>query len=912
MTSGKREAGRGKRGDEVRGTRAAPMRFLARCARLTLLALLPLPASLFPLSAQTVDDGRDAFRSGKYTAAIAIFSKISQTDSDWVEAQRLLVRSLTTVGKYDDAEATARRATSAKNGSALWNTLGEALLVRGKRAAAESAFVRAVSKRAPDSLTASLNIAVLHFERGERDKAMKEFDRFIDVYNAAGGANLTSDELVAVATAVEYLGINDPQLFKDAVKAFERALSTDPLNTDAKIKLGELFLRKYDFADAQKEFEEVLETNPNDPRALLGASMRQQADGQGGDSLLRASLAVNPEYPDARVLHAQMLVEFEDYAAAQQDVDRALRINPGHERALAMAAAIKFLTHDQAGFEMIRQRALALDPNDADLYSTLAELASEVRLYKPAADFAKQAVTLDPKDWHAWSLLGMNQMRLGQITDGQKSLETSFKGDPYNVWVKNTLDLLDTYKNYDVTTSDHFQFMVEKSESPILSIYLKDLAEQAYATFSKRYAYTPPPPIRIEVYRSHADFSVRTVGLAGLGALGVSFGTTLAFDSPAAKDAGPFNWGSTVWHELAHTFTLGSTDNRVPRWLSEGLSVYEEHHGRPGWGFNVTPDFLAAFKADKLVPVSRMNEGFMHPAYPQQVQFSYYQASLVCELIARDYGEAAILKLLQGYKEGLTTDQVFQRVLNTDMKTFDKKFDDYLRTRFASVLPSITKEPPDINKDMSLAQLQALAAKSPNDFGVQLLTGAGMLAHGQVDQAIVLLEKARAIFPEYGGDDSPYALLADAYDRKSDKAKEAEVLKQWMTLTETNGKALFKLADVLESLGDAKGATDALDRAMFINPFDPSTHERLAKLARTAGDKQAVVRERAAIVALGPVDRAAALYELAQAQHDAGDDAHARTSVLRALEEAPNYEKAQTLLLTIYESRARPQGEKKP
>ena len=99
--------------------------------------------------------------------------------------------------------------------------------------------------------------------------------------------------------------------------------------------------------------------------------------------------------------------------------------------------------------------------------------------------------------------------------------------------------------------------MIEKTESPILSVYLKDLAEQAYATFSKKYAYTPPPPIRIEVYRSHADFSVRTVGLAGLGALGVSFGTTLAFDSPAAKDAGPFNWGSTVWHELAHTFTLG-------------------------------------------------------------------------------------------------------------------------------------------------------------------------------------------------------------------------------------------------------------------------------------------------------------------------------------------------------------------
>jgi tetratricopeptide (TPR) repeat protein len=907
MTTGKRDAGSGKRGEGVWGARAA-----RHLARLAFVALLPLPVSLSPLLAQGVDDGRDAYRTGKYSEAIATLSKISPNDSDWVEAQRLLVRALATTGKYDEAELTARRGTAARGGDGLWNSLGEVLLLRGKRAPAESAFVKAVAAHASDSLTASLNLAVLHYDRGERDRAMKEFDRFIDVYNAVGGANLTSDELVAVATAVEYLGANDPQLFKDAMKAFDRALSSDPLNADARIKLGELFLRKYNFAEAQKTFEEVLQTNPNDPRALLGAAMRQQADGQGGDSLLRASLAVNADYPEARVLHAQMLLEFEDYAGAQVDIDRALRVNPTQERALAMAAAIKYLMHDQAGFEAMRQRALALDPSDAELYSTLAELTAEVRLYKPAADFAKQAVQVDAKDWHAWSLLGMNQMRLGQIADGRQSLETSFKGDPYNVWVKNTLDLLDTYKNYDLTPSDHFQFMIEKSESPILSIYLKDLAEQAYATFSKKYAYAPPPPIRIEVYRSHADFSVRTVGLAGLGALGVSFGTTLAFDSPASKDAGPFNWGSTVWHELAHTFTLGSTDNRVPRWLSEGLSVYEEHHGRPGWGFGVTPDFLAAFKAGKLVPVSRMNEGFMHPQYPGQVQFSYYEASLVCELIARDYGEAALLKMLQGYKEGLTTDQVFQRVLNTDMKSFDKKFDDYLRTRFAGILSSLTKEPPAIDKSMSAEQLQALAARSPNDFGVQLLAGAGMLGHDRVDEAIVLLEKARTMFPEYGGDDSPYALLAVAYEKKGDARKEADALQQWMSLTETNGKALLKLADVLEKLGDMKGASDALDRAMFVNPFEPSIHQRAATLAKAAGDKQRAVRERAAIVALGPVDRADAYYQLAQAQHEAGDDAHARTSVLRALEEAPNYEKAQTLLLVLYEARVRPEGARKP
>ena len=868
-----------------------------RLLSLTLAAALAVPAL-----ARGQDDGHDLLHAGKYQEAIVALSKVPPADSDWASAQRDLVRAYATTGKYDEAEAAARKAIASPKGALLWNPLGEVLIARGKRAAAESAFARA--RATPDSLLASLNLAVLHYDRGERDRAMKEFDRFIDVYNRSAGNELTSDELMAVAIACEYLGQNDPQLFKDALKAYDRSTSVDPSNDLAKVRLGELFLRKYNFEEAQKSFEEVLNTNPNDPRALLGAARRLEADGQaGGDSLLRAALNVNPDYYDARVLHAEMLLSLEDYAGAQQDVDRALKVNPVGARALAVAAAIKFLTHDQAGFDALRQRALAADPSDAELYATLGELAGDVRLYKAAADFAKQGVALDAKDWHAWSVLGMNQLRLGQIDTGKTSLETSFKGDPYNVWVKNTLDLLDTYKNYDLTSSPHFQFMIEKDESPILSVYLHDLAEQAYATFQKKYAYTPPPPVRIEVYRSHADFSVRTVGLAGLGALGVSFGTTLAFDSPAAKDAGPFNWGSTVWHELAHTFTLGSTDNRIPRWLSEGLSVYEEHHAKPGWGFGVTPDFLAAYKAGKLVPVSRMNDGFMHPAYPEQVQFSYYQASLVCELIARDFGEPAILRMLQAYKDGQTTDQVFQKVLNTDVKAFDKRFETYLNTRFAAVLPSITKERPTITRATPIDAVLAMAAKSPTDFGIQLYTGEALIEHNQFDEAVPYLEKARDLFPEYGGDDSPYAILAILYEKKGDKQKEADALAKWTSLSETNIKALQKLAELREQLGDSKGAAEALDRAMFVNPFDVAMHQKLAELARAAGDKALTVRERAAIVALGPVDKADALYQLAMAQHEAGDDVHARKNVLRSLEEAPNFEKAQTLLLTLYEAR---------
>ena len=851
----------------------------ARRAGVLLSALLVVPTAA---CAQSAEDAQELLRSGKYAEAGAAFAKVPLADSGWATAQRGLVRSLSAVGKYDEAESAARRATSAgtPHGKELWNALGEVLYARGKVADAEQAFGRAVSEHASDSLSAAVNLAVLHFERGERDRAMKEFDRFIDVYNASGGGDLSSSELTAVAIACRYLGLDNPQLFKDALKAFDRAIDEGggtAEGDDARVRLGELFLEKYNSADAQSTFDEVLRANPSHPRALLGAARRRFFDNvRGADSLVARALQVNSAYPEAHAFRAELHLDLEEYRDAEREVDRALQVNPSLSEALAVKAAVRYLVGDRAGFETAKSRALAVNPKSAELYTTVAELAARVRHYREAAEFAREGAAVDAKNWRAFGVLGLNQLRLGQIADGRKSLETSFAGDPYNIWIKNTLDLLDTFKNYDETKTDHFVFMVEKDESALLEPYLAELSEAAYRRFATKYGYTPPPPIRIEVYRSHADFSVRTVGLAGIGALGVSFGTTLAFDSPAAKDAGPFNWGSTVWHELAHTFTLGATEHRIPRWLSEGLSVYEERRARPGWGFDVTPAFLDAYQKKKLVRVSRMNDGFMHPAYPEQVMFSYYQASLVCELIARDFGEAALIRMLQGYRAGQTTEQVFQSVLKSDLASFDRRFDAYMKERF----------------DATVANLDEFVAK--------LGQGRALAQRGQTAEAIPALLRAKALFPQYGGDDGPAWQLAMIYKAQGDTRRAAEELKSLVSVNETSYQAHMELADLLEKLGDPKGAAEALDGAMYINPFDLAAHQRLAGFYGAAGDPSKVVRERRAVLALAPVDRAEALYQLAVAYRAAGDAAAARKTVLRALEDAPNFEKAQALLLTIH------------
>ena len=680
------------------------------------------------------------------------------------------------------------------------------------------------AQKPTDSLeTRRINAARL-WANGDRAAARREYEAIAQLYNQMGD-QLSSRSMQIIADVIKSLGVEEPQLFRDALVVYDRAIAKDPNNLEARVELAEMFLEKYNADDAKRTLAEVFSRNPDYvPALVLEAKRRDFANEPGADSTLARALRVEPENVAARVLHARFLADAEDFVGARRDVDAALRTSANDADALATGWALAVATGDTGQTVTYGRRFTALYPRSADAHVAVAEQLARVRQYGSAARWAREGTRIDSTSWKAYSALGMNLLRLGDIAGGRAALERSFKGDPYNVWVKNTLDLLDTFSGYDeISHADgKFRFMIEKPESEIIAVYLKDLADRAYATFAQRYGFTPDGPVRVEVYRSHADFSVRTVGLAGIGALGVSFGNTVAFDSPAAKDAGPFNWASTAWHELAHTFTLGATGNRVPRWLSEGLSVFEERRGRKGWGQNVSPGFLTAYKDGKLNPPSKLNDGFIRPAFPQQVIFSYYEASLVCELIVRDFGERALMEMLRAYREGLTTDQVFRRVLRTDMPSFDKRFDAYMRERFG----------------------QAIAALEDRSYVQQVQLGRALMRRGDTLGAIEPLIRARDLFPAYGGADGAYPLLARALLVSGDRKRATDVLSTMVGLGDVAYETHVSLADLLLQNGDTAGAADALESAMFMNPYEVAQHERLAGLYSRLRQTNKAVRER--------------------------------------------------------------------
>lgn len=849
--------------------------------------------------AQEISDADGALRTGRYDDAIGLFSRIARRDPSSAAAARGECRALFEIGRYGDMEDAARRYARANPDSPeLWNSLGESLYARGDKEAAENAFQRSIAGYASDALVARLNLAILRYERGDRAEAMREFGGFIGEYNRR--RRLTSEELTAVATAVRYLGVDDWQLNRDALRTYDEAVAADPANLEPRVRVGELFLEKYNAADASAAFEDVLQVNPSHPRATLGMARQLRFNGApGAMELVRSSLEVNPNLVPARVFLAELLLELEENDLAAAEAERALEVNPVSLEALSVMAATRYLQGDGRGFAELRDRVLELNPRHAGLYERLAEVSARNRLYREAVEFAGQAVELDAQAWHGYAVLGVNELRIGAIDEGRRHLEIAFDGDPYDVWTKNTLDMLDTFVEYEETRTDRFTFVIDGGESDLLSLYFGDLAEEAYDRLATRYGYRPATPIRVEVFRSHADFSVRTIGLVGLGALGVSFGPVISMDSPSARDAGEFNWGSTLWHELAHTFHLGLTRHRVPRWFSEGLAVYEERGARSGWGDDVNPSFLMAYLQDRLLPVSELNNGFARPSYPEQVIHSYYEASLVFELIERDYGAGAIVAMMEGYRDGLTTDQVFETVLQVGVDEFGEAFFDYMDERFAGPLASLRPHR-EIDGRPSAGDIAGWAEADPGDFFAQLGYGHVLVEEARYDEATVYLERARDLFPEFAGRGSAYWYLALIHKEQGSLGRAERELAALTAINERDYTANLELAEIRETMGDIAGAAAALKRTVYIYPYNMSLHVRLAELLARAADRTGAIRERRAVLALGPVDRAEALYQLARAYYEADDLRNARHTVLRALEDAPSYEDAQELLLDIH------------
>jgi cellulose synthase operon protein C len=476
-------------------------------------------------------------------------------------------------------------------------------------------------------------------------------------------------------------------------------------------------------------------------------------------------------------------------------------------------------------------------------------------------------------------------------------VEKAFKGDPFNVWAKNTLDLLDSMDSFRETKRGPFVIKASAQESDLLGPYAANLLEEAAAKLTAKYRFTPKGPITVEIFQNHEDFAVRALGIPGLGALGVCFGPVIAQDSPSAREAGEFNWGSTLWHEFTHVITLQMTDYRIPRWFSEGLSVYEERRARPGWGDDWNVMFVRSFADGRWFKIADLDAAFQRPRTQQDLAVAYFEASQICEFIVDRFGFDAILNMLAMYRDKARTPDILRQVLKLSESDFDREFNAYIEAKARPWQQALSSEN---NSVASLSKEEVVKQLATHDtFALRIRAAELFAADGDTATAATHYIRALELFPYVTGRGNAYESLAKLLEDKGDPAQAAGILDKLVKTDENNLEALKTIARIRSSLGQRQQALDALEASFYISPFDYKLHTQAGELSLELKNFSQALSEFQAALALQPPNIAEANYNVATAYHALGRQPEAKRAVLRALEAAPRYEKAQELLLRI-------------
>jgi tetratricopeptide (TPR) repeat protein len=796
-------------------------------------------------------DAARALRDGRYAEALALAATLPPGS----DVEMLRGRALAAIGRYDESAAAFAAAIPV-------HPLGEAQFELGQ----------------------------LHLMRGRRADARKLLEPLV-----AAAARSDDGEVIGRAARAAYrLGRFEQAntLFRDA----SARIGDDPA---LQLAWGELFLEKQNRTEAVKSFRAVLQSDRRNAMAFVGLA-RAFADENiaATRELVARALALNASLVPAHLALADLALDEDKREEARDAVEKALAVNPASLDALSRKAAIAFLEDRTTDFDQLVGRVLSINPRYGDVYRVAGAQAARHYRFDAAARLAKQALELEPDNVRASADLGVHLLRTGDEAGARVALDNAFRADPYDVVTYNLLGLLDSLERFETIEDDLVTLRLHPDEAPVLREHALGLARKALETVAARYRHSIDGPILLEIFPKHDDFAVRNVGLPGMvGALGACFGRVVTLDSPRARPPGTFNWQATLWHEMAHVVTLQMSHNRIPRWLTEGISVYEEQRARPEWGREMELAFADALDRGEVLRLADLNRGFMSG---DTIALAYFQASLLVEHLANTRGEATVEALVRAFAGGVTVDEAMKRTVGPTLAELEPEFMAAVQERFAAVLAA-RRGPEDVRLTSRTPRetLETMAATYPGNFEIAMRLGDARAAAGDIDGAFDAWENAARVLPSVTGNDSPLARVANLAASRGETARAVDALERLLLRDDTNVEAARRLASLIDADREPARAARAWERIAEIDPFDASASAALGRQALANRSPEDAARWFRAALAADPVDRAAAHCDLAESYLATGASQVARRQVLAALELAPSYARAQDLLLTI-------------
>ena len=526
--------------------------------------------------------------------------------------------------------------------------------------------------------------------------------------------------------------------------------------------------------------------------------------------------------------------------------------------------------------------------------------------FQEGARHQRRALVYDEQFLPAKSQLTTDLLRLGNELEGWKLADEVYDKDSYNIFAHNLLTLRDSLANFATIEQDGFIVRMSHREAEIYGSQVLRLIKEAEQKLSPKYEFEIEKPVVIEIFPRQQDFAIRTFGLpGGAGYLGVCFGRVITMNSPASPGSNPQNWKSVLWHEFCHVVTLQKTRNKMPRWLSEGISVYEEAQEDASWGQAMTARYREMILGDDLTPVSELSGAFLSPPTPEHLQFAYFESALVVDYLIETYGLPMLNRVLTDLGMGMPINESLGRYTGS-VKLLDKEFAEHARKLASEFAVGIDLSRNDLEPFANLQEAAQWAQQNPKHFFGQLLYAQQLISAEQWEKAQALVDQLIEMYPQFASANSPYHLAAQIAQHQNDSEKELQALQAIAQRNARDLDSLLRICELTAAKGDWQATIDHSLRAQAINPMIPAPHRWAAMAAEQSGNDQIAVASLRALSQMNPLDPADLHFRLAQRLVNLKEFEAARREVLKALEHAPRFRQAHRLLLSIVERDSQP------
>ena len=709
---------------------------------------------------------------------------------------------------------------------------------------------------------------------------------------------------------------------EQAAEDYEAALKINPNLPEAHVGLGRVAMESWQFEEVERRVSAALAINPNctEAFALRARSEITQRRYDDGLAACEQALAVNPNHIEALALAAAAHRCKYDLEGTRRYEQRALEINPRCATLYSILGDALSGLRQYADSEAAYRKAIEFDPTDANPRTELGMMYMQWGLEDRAREALDAAWELDNFNARTFNTLELLE-RLEAF--GRYDTEhfvicydeaTDWPIVPYlasaaediyedvcadyetELPQKTIIELLPTHRDFGVRiTGKPWIYTIGACTGWVIALdsprehpqtqgpyhYARVLRHEFIHTVTLALTHNRISHWYTEGLAVHGEDAPRSSDWCRLLSEAIRQGRLFTLESidwgfvrPKRRDDRQLAYAQSEWmvEYIIHRYGYDALSRMLegfaqakpqPQVFRDALGIELHdfdrdfaawaHTEAEGWGFDLTP----AEDADEL---------------REAVAVDPDNAALVGRLARAELDEGDFDQAVQAARQALELDEREVNALTVMVQ--------------AMAVTGAQADSEDDRRQIdeaALPLLRRLAEVDPQGWTAPKLLGDIALRRKEYDQAVDHLQQLQRLCPL---DPASYSGLAGIYLERGDAQAALPQLLELARMDQHDSTIPAHIAGIFarqDRLGEARYW---YSQSLYINPYLPQTHQKLAEVLMRSGDTKSALTEYEVLCRLEP-NQARHFADAAFAYHKLGDAENARSRARRAVELDP-------------------------